>query len=343
MYNINYKQILTYFSSIAYHHNQIKSFGWGDIKQITNDILTKQEPEYTRMYVVPEAVEFNENHIHYNFSIVIMDKVEDDLSNLSDVMSDTLDICMDVWTVFWQSYTYDTGDFSKIIVGDWDPDVQPFTERFETILGGWTMNIKMSAPFDYNSCNLPITDNYGFPQDQTYSSYRQILTDWENFAITHEQVNSYGFGDHFELTNDIITKKEPLYPRMYFIPDTTRIGQNQMNINWRVIICDKIEEDLSNQQDVLSDCLEIAKDFYAKAYLSDYDLEWNAILEPWLEETESVLAGWSFVIKVQQKFDYNRCVLPINSFAEGITWEELSRLWKDVNQKWDKVNKNIIL
>jgi len=343
MYNINYKQILTYFSSIAYHHNQIKSFGWGDIKQITNDILTKKEPQYTRMYVVPEAVEFNENHIHYNFSIVIMDKVEDDLSNLSDVMSDTLDICMDVWTVFWQSYTYDTGDFSKIIVGDWDPDVQPFTERFETILGGWTMNIKMSAPFDYNSCNLPITDNYGFPQDQTYSSYRQILTDWENFAITHEQVNSYGFGDHFELTNDIITKKEPLYPRMYFIPDTTRIGQNQMNINWRVIICDKIEEDLSNQQDVLSDCLEIAKDFYAKAYLSDYDLEWNAILEPWLEETESVLAGWSFVIKVQQKFDYNRCVLPINSFAEGITWEELSRLWKDVNQKWDKVNKNIIL
>jgi hypothetical protein len=89
MYNINYKQILTYFSSIAYHHNQIKSFGWGDIKQITNDILTKQEPEYTRMYVVPEAVEFNENHIHYNFSIVIMDKVEDDLS-LGDIDDEML-------------------------------------------------------------------------------------------------------------------------------------------------------------------------------------------------------------------------------------------------------------
>lgn len=342
MYNINYKQILTYFSSIAYHHNQIKSFGWGDIKQITNDIITKKEPEYTRMYVVPEAVEFNENHIHYSFAVIIMDKVEDDLSNLQEVMSDTLEICNDVWTVFWQSYTYDTGDFSKIVVGDWGPDVNPFTERFETILGGWTMHIRLSAPFDYNSCNLPI-QNFSFPQDQTYSSYQQILLDWQQFADAHYQVKSWGFGDFPELTNDIITKQEPEYPRMYFVPETTRFEQNHMHVKWRVIVCDKIEEDLANQQDVLSDCLEICKDFYSKAYLSDYDIEWNAVLEPWLEETETVLAGWSFTISVQQKFDYNRCVLPINSFAEGITWEELSRLWREVNQKWDKVNKNIIL
>lgn len=339
MYNITYKQILTYLSSIAYHHDQIKSYGWGDIKQITNDIQTKQEPQYVRMYVVPEGVEFNQNHIHYNFAIIIMDKVEDDLSNLQDVMSDTLEICMDVWTVFWQSYTYEQGNFSKIIVGDWEPDTHPFTERFETILGGWTMHMKMSAPFDYNRCDLPIVDNYGFPQDESYSSYKQILTDWQQFADAHHQVKSWGFGDHFELTNDIITKKEPEYPRMYFIPDRTRLNPNHMHITWRVIVCDKIEEDLSNQQDVLSDCLEICKDFYSKAYLSDYDVEWDAFLEPWLEETETVLAGWSFVISVQQKFDYNRCVLPIETFAEGITWEELAKMWKEVNQKWANVKK----
>ncbi len=339
MSSVTYKQILTYFSSIALNHEQINSFGWGDIKQITNDIITKQEPQYVRMYVVPENVEFNENQVAYNFSIIIMDKIEEDLSNQQDVMSDTLEICMDIWTVFWQSYTYEQGDFSKIIVGDWDPNVQPFVERFETVLGGWTMRIRMVVPFDYNSCNLPIFDNFGFPQDESYSSYKQIITDWNNFAIAHEQVNSFGFGDHFQLTNDIVTKKEPLYPRMYFIPDTTMFSQNHMHIKYTVIVCDKIEEDLSNQQDVLSDCLEICKDFYAKAYLSDYDLDWNASLNPWLEETETVLAGWSFTISVQQKFDYNRCVLPISSFAEGVTWEELDRRWKEINQEWDSVKK----
>ena len=75
---MNYKQLLTYWSSIAYHHEQIKSFGFGDITQCTNDLTTNQEPQYTRMYIVPEEVEFSENQIHYNFNVIIMDKIEDD-------------------------------------------------------------------------------------------------------------------------------------------------------------------------------------------------------------------------------------------------------------------------
>ena len=98
-----------------------------------------------------------------------------------------------------------------------------------------------------------------------------------------------------------------------------------------------MEEDLINQQDVLSDCLEICKDFYAKAYLSDYDLEWDSILQPWLEDTETTLAGWSFTINVQQKFDYNRCVLPTTNFSPNLTWEELDELWRKVQEQWIKV------
>lgn len=334
---ITYKQLLTYFSSIAYHHEQIKSFGFGDFKQITNDILTKKEPLYPRMYVVPDNVEFNQNHIHFNFGIVFMDRVEDDLSNLEEVMSDTLELATDIWTIFWQSYTYEQGDFSKIVVGDWNPDVRPFTERFETILGGWTLHIKMSIPFDYNSCDLPLDPNYSFPQDQSFSSYYQILKDWQGFANAHQQIRSWGFGDAKQLINDINTEKEPLYPRLYFIPDTTRLNQNHMHITWTVLCVDRIEDDLSNMQDVLSDTLEIMKDFYSKAYLSDYDVEWDANLSPWLEETQTVLGGWSLVISVQQKFDYNRCVLPTTSFSPGLTWEQVDELWRKVKEQWSRV------
>jgi hypothetical protein len=28
-------------------------------------------------------------------------------------------------------------------------------ERFETVLGGWTMNLQLTQPFDYNRCVLP--------------------------------------------------------------------------------------------------------------------------------------------------------------------------------------------
>jgi len=333
---LNYKQLVSYFGQIAYHHEQINSFGVGDFEQLTNDVITKQEPKYTRMYVIPENVELKQNNIHYSFSIIIMDKVEEDLSNLQEVMSDTLEICTDIWTIFWQSYTAQQGDFSKIVVGDYAPDIHPFTERFETILGGWTLKIRLSVPFDYNSCNLPM-EPFTFPQDESFSSYIQILKDWQQFAENHKQLRSYGFGDGSQLTNDIITKKEPEYPRIYFIPDTTRLNENHYHITWSVIVCDKIEEDQSNQIEVLSDCLEICKDFYSKAYLSDYDVEWDAVLNPWLEETESTLAGWSFNISVQQKFDYNRCVLPTTNFSPSLTWEEVNELWRKVKEQWDNV------
>lgn len=335
--NINYKQILTYFSSIAYHHEQIRSFGFGDLTQCTNDIETKKEPRYTRMYVVPTNVTFNENQIQYGFNIIIMDKVEDDLSNLEEVMSDTLEICTDVWTIFWQSYTQESGDFSKIIVGDWEPSIEPFTERFETILGGWTLQIRMTAPFDYNSCNLPIQSGFTFPQDESYSSYLQILEDWKGFADAHEQVNSWGFGDMEQLVNNILTKKEPLYPRMYFIPNATRLNVSHFHITFQVIVCDIVDDDLSNQQDVLSDTLEICKDLYAKAYLSDYEVDWNANVSPWLERTETILAGWTLTMSITQKFDYNRCVLPTTSFVDNLTWEQVEELWKNVDRDWKNV------
>jgi hypothetical protein len=335
--NINYKQILTYFSSIAYHHEQIRSFGFGDLTQCTNDIQTKKEPQYPRMYVVPDTVELNQNHIHFNYNVIVMDIIEDDLSNLEEVMSDNLAIVQDIWTVFWQSYNANNGNFSNIIVGDWSPNVQPFQERFQTILGGWTLQIKMSAPFDYNSCDLPISDNYKFPQDESFSAYKQILDDFKDFAYYHKQINSYGFGEYEQLTNDVVTKKEPEYPRLYFVPNTTRFEENHMHIHYQVIVCDKIEEDLSNQAEVMSDMLEICKDLFSLAYLSDYNAEFNATLEPWLERTESVIGGWTFPLNIQQKFDFNRCVLPILPFDTGLTWAQVTQLWKDVNKEWRNV------
>jgi hypothetical protein len=104
-------------------------------------------------------------------------------------------------------------------------------------------------------------------------------------------------------------------------------------------MCDKLDDDLSNLQDVLSDNLEIIKDFFARTYLSDYEADWNASVEPFVERTESILGGWTLTISITQKSDYNRCVLPVLPFGAGITWEELAKLWKDVDEHWADVRK----
>lgn len=336
---LNYKQILTQLNSILYHHEQIRSFGFGDITQITNDLTTKQEPEYIRAYIIPGSSEFNEYHIHYKFSIVIMDKVEDDLSNLEDVMSDTLEIAKDIWTVFYQSYQQQYGNFSWDLIPDPNPDIIPFTEEYNSVVGGWTLNISIQMPFNYDSCNPPLDFDFGFPEDQKFESWRVILDDLRLFADLHEQINSFGFGEIEQLTNDIITKKEPLYPRMYVMGDRVLVQTGHIHISWKIIFTDIIDDDLSNQPDVLNDTMEMAKDLFSKLYSSEYETDWNATLEPFLSWYETTLGGWVLNISMTQKSDYNRCVLPIRSFQDGVTWEELAELWRLEAQRWDDVKK----
>lgn len=336
-YNLDFKQICADLGMIAYNHPQINSFGIGDIKQCTMDVTTKQEPRYTRMYVVPEEVVLQQNHIHYNFAIIIMDKVEEDLSNLTEVLSDTQETAKDIWTIIYRSYTPGEGNFSWQIVGDWDPDIHPFTERFETILGGWTMHIKIEVPFDYNACVVPIADGFGFPQDQTFESYKVVIDDFKTFADLHYQINSFGFGDITQLTNDIITKQEPEYIRMYVIPDRTQFSPNHLHIGYTVVFADKLEDDASNQIDALSDTLEIVKDFYTKLYLSEYEVDWEASVFPFFEQYETTLVGWTIQLNIIQKFDYNRCVLPEYEFHPGATWEEVKEIWRKVAREWKNV------
>jgi hypothetical protein len=72
-------------------------------------------------------------------------------------------------------------------------------------------------------------------------------------------------------------------------------------------------------------------------YLSEYETEWGATVEPFLEAYETVLCGWSMNITLTQPFDYNRCILPERSFVPGYKWSELAELWKDVNDNWKDV------
>lgn len=333
----NYKQLIADFSSIAYHHPQIQSFGFGDLSQCTNDIVTKKEPKYTRMYMVPEDVVFNQNAIRYNFSIIIMDKVEDDLSNLNDVMSDTLEIQKDIWTILYQSYTASQGNFSWDVIPDENPNIVPFTERFETILGGWTLHMSVEIAFDYNSCTPPVAAGYDFPEDDSFESYKLVLKDFQLFADLHKQINSFGFGDITQLTNDIITKQEPKYPRMYVVPDMSRLHTGYIQVNWKMYFVDRLEDDLSNLQEVLSDQLEIAKDMFSKMYSSEYEADWDPSVNVIYEESETNLAGWVLNVNMIQKFDYNRCVLPETTFLRGLTWSEVAELWNNVNKQWDNL------
>ena len=335
---VNYYQMIQDLSGIAYHHPQINSFGYGDISQITMDIDTKQEPVYAKMYVTPGPVVLKQNRLHVNFKIIVMDIINADYSNQSEVMSDTLETIKDVWTILYQSYTQEYGDFTLDYEPLKRPYCTPFLEEYETKLGGWTLDCTLEQPFDYNWCVLPDNDG-NFPyNDETYSSYYQIISDFKYYCQHHKQVRSFGFGSFDQLTMDVETKKEPVYPKVYMIPNQTILDSNHMHLTYQFVVMDQLNADLSNQREVMSDTLEICKDLFSRAYLSDYEADWDAVCEPWLEATETVLAGWTLTISLTQPFDYNRCVLPETPFVvTARKWYEVAELWNTLSEKWKKV------
>jgi hypothetical protein len=157
-------------------------------------------------------------------------------------------------------------------------------------------------------------------------------------AIHHKQINSFGFGNVEQLTNDITTEEAPLYPRMFVLPSDTLFDQNQLTYNFQIIVADILEQDYSNQRDVLNDTLEIIKDIFTRLYLSDYESEWGASVEPFLERFEDVLCGWTLTFQLTQPFDYNRCVLPERPFIPlGKKWFELAEKWNEISKEWKDV------
>jgi hypothetical protein len=251
-------------------------------------------------------------------------------------MSDTLEIAKDIFTILYQSYTATYGGFTLDYEPSWGPNVTPFLEKYETVLGGWTMNVTINQPFDYNSCVLPMDEGFSLPNSVNLVTLKQIIEDFEDIANNHEQINSFGFGELEQLTMDIETEQEPRYTKLYLIPNTTVLNQNQLTYNLRVIVVDRLNEDYSNQRDALSDTLEIIKDVFTILYLSEYESEWNAVVNPFLEEFETKLCGWSMDLQITQPFDYNRCVLPERPFVNK-KWYELAELWNTISTDWKNV------
>lgn len=282
-----FKSLIEDLREFANNHYQIHSFGFGDITQLTNQLTT-----YTGMYVVPTFSSFQESQITYNLSIVIADRVNVDLSNQIDVMSDTQMICRDV-------FSYLNGMY--IIA---ESSIVPFLERSENILGGWTLSIAIATPFDFNVCVLPIRASVELGEQLTL---KKVLKDLNYLCNNHMQVNSFGFGDLKQLTNDIVTDLEPYYTRVYVIPDDSAIVDNVVKYRLQIVITDRLNSDYSNQLDVLNDTLAIATDLFATLSFQ-YSIPPSTV-ECFTDNYETIIAGWVLKVEIQQAID--GCDLPI--------------------------------
>lgn len=145
---ISYNQIIKEFETFVTVHSQISEFATGDLWEVVqHDKLT--DFKYPLLFVTDRPASLGVGTITNSFSVLVMDKANEDIE--VEVKSDTLLILLDCIAYFEKLYR----DNWKFVSIQKQGSVESFTERFEDTVTGWTINIDLKQPLQYDECQIP--------------------------------------------------------------------------------------------------------------------------------------------------------------------------------------------
>tara|TARA_R110002020_G_scaffold17386_5_gene61144 strand:- start:3196 stop:3693 length:498 start_codon:yes stop_codon:yes gene_type:complete len=146
--NATLEQLYNLFRDIGEKHLFIQTTTIGDIFEV--DLV---ETTYPLMHVSTNTATFSSGQINHSFQLVVMDLVNKDENNEEEVLSDMLQVIGDVLSVLLNS-DYDTNytDFRHEIRVEENITCEPFTERFDNEVTGWTADVNIVVQFDAAAC-----------------------------------------------------------------------------------------------------------------------------------------------------------------------------------------------
>jgi hypothetical protein len=131
----------------------VNSVSEGDIFQVD---LAKQTI-FPLVHIMVNSCTFETNVLRFNISLIAMDLVDISKNentnvylgndNTQDALNSTLAILNRAYDIMLHgSLAYDLFQI------DGNPNCEPFTERFENLLSGWTMTFDVLVPNDMTIC-----------------------------------------------------------------------------------------------------------------------------------------------------------------------------------------------
>ena len=143
---------------------------------------------------------------------------------------------------------------------------------------------------------------------KTKNQLKKIFSD---FASSHLQINSFGYGEEFEQQ----ANETAVYPLMWVLPNASTLSGVQMNYSYRVIIADRVRKDESDEVDVESDTDLILKDciayLYKYALQNDLKLADGITFNPFWEKWSDEVSGAYIDVVLEDYFDYDSCNIPL--------------------------------
>lgn len=140
-------QIIAELQTFANVHYQIHTFGHGDVWEATPN---SSEIVYPILWLVPNGATTGVNEVTTNFTVLCMDLVRSGEENETEVLSDTLQIILDVVSYYRQQH-------NQTYIVEFGSQIQPFTESHPDMLAGHSITVSIRQPFTYNECAIPFS------------------------------------------------------------------------------------------------------------------------------------------------------------------------------------------
>jgi hypothetical protein len=153
-----------------------------------------------------------------------------------------------------------------------------------------------------------------------FKDYNNTVDTLKKLGVNHYQIKTTTTGDLWEID----LEKNTMFPLMHINPVNAVAGTHEMTLNFQIFIMDLVFPDQLNEQEVLSDCLQICNDLIgtfkngeslllSNQGLNDlpkYFTEGDITIEPFTERFDSAVTGWVFTLPVVIENEYNTCIAP---------------------------------
>jgi len=138
----------------------------------------------------------------------------------------------------------------------------------------------------------------------------QLIAKLQTIATNHEQINSFFFGD----IADLGTEKPMQYPVLFADVAPSNFTYKVIGLNLQIMVMDIVKKDLSNENDVISDTLQIIEDVIIELRNpSEIFLIQDSInLTPFSDSQGDEVSGWTANITINIPSTYNSCAVPSN-------------------------------
>ena len=164
-------------------------------------------------------------------------------------------------------------------------------------------------------------------------TYTNVIDTLKQLGIEHDQITTTTTGDIYDIDLSVNT----LFPLFHINPVSVATSPSELTYNFQLFVMDAVSQkdnwteanlqsanNLSNEQEVLSSCLQICVDIIGIMRHSKwqaaggldiddvvYFTDGEFSLEPFTERFDNLLTGWVFSIGIVVQNDFQTCTIPM--------------------------------